>query len=455
MIHLFLISHIKKAFFCILFFSTTLFAQQHSNTGYHLDHDQKKSTESDMPTVCEHLQTLVKHHEHEQAHDLINETLKENPIQPDCFFYNAKLYFNHKLAARDKNVKHLFDSLLVFYDKWFAVSRNPIEVLNYKGQDVRDYYYKQPDSLRKYCALYKRIYDSNKDNLHPYNLKMMAFCACDLNGKINIDSLWQFTKKQALTHHEHSWKASYRSLKRELIKCPKISCSQLQGYLHPDLVSGREGTEETQQVASLLVQRGCATPKGFTVRPTSSTNDGNSGSSLNPGANSNQPKRPEIVAEPVNIYAGLFKSAKSDYDAKKYKTAIIKYSEATKSAGSPIEKADCYLGIAMAAEGMKDIKTAIQYAKRVHATLPDETEGLRYLSKLYQKGENTCHFENPKEQSAFYILLSNIAWNLSNNEESDAWKEKAELIDLYKTGKAVSGEKVKIGCFIEEVVELP
>ncbi|MBC7389337.1 MAG: hypothetical protein H7329_09015 [Opitutaceae bacterium] len=426
----------------------TVNAQQYSNSGYHHDHGQEKATDSDMPSVCEHLQALVKHQEHEQAHELIIETLKENPIQPDCFFFNAKLYFNHKLAGRDKHSKYLFDSLLVLYDKWFSSSRNPIEVLNNKGRDVKDYYYKQPDSLRKYCALYKRIYDADRENLHPYNLKMMAFCACDLHDKINIDTLWEFTKNKAITHNDHLWRAPYKSLKRELIKCPKMSCGQLHGYLHPDLLSGREGTAETQNVATLLVQRGCATPKGMEIKTAMVSSDPKVVSSL--AVNSPAEKK-----ETVNNFTDLFIKANNSMAEKKYAQAVENYSLAVKSATSPIEKADGYLGMATASEYLKDFKKAKEYATTVHELLPDETEGLRFLSKLYQKGERTCNFQTAKEIAAYNILLSNIAWSLSSSEESDAYKEKAELDELYKSGEAKSGDKVKLGCFIQEEVELP
>ncbi len=441
----------SKIIGCLLFWGVLqVSAQQYSNSGYHHDHGQQKAVELDMPSVCEHLQVLVKHHDHEQAHELITETLKENPRQPDCFFYNAKLYYNHKLAGRDKHSKYLFDSLMVLYDKWFASSRNPIEVLNYKGRDVRDYYYKQPDSLRRYCALYKRIYDADKENLHPYNLKMMAFCACDLHDKVNIDSLWQFTKSKAMAYNDHLWKAPYKSLKRELIKCPKMSCGQLHGYLHPDLLSGREGSEETQSVATLLVQRGCATPKGMEIKTALVSSDPKATNTLaanNPGVVEKK--------ELVNNFTDFMIKANNSMSEKKYSQALESYDLAIKSASSPIEKADGYLGMATASENLRDFKKAKQYAITVHELLPDETEGLRFLSKLYQKGERTCNFQTAKELAAFHILLSNIAWSLSNSEESDAWKENANLTELYRSGEAKSGDKVKLGCFIQEEVELP
>ena len=454
MIHSINISLLKsrKIIFLLLnlCFAFGVFGQQYNNSGYHHDHGLQKATETDMPSVCEHLQALVKHHEHEEAHDLIIETLKENSLQPDCFFFNAKLYFNHKLAGREKHSKHLFDSLLVLYDKWFASSRNPVEVLNNKGKDIRDYYYKQPDSLRKYCALYKRIYDADKENLHPYNLKMMAFCACDLQGKINIDTLWQFTKAKAQLHNDHLWKAPYKSLKRELIKCPKMTCGQLHGYLHPDLITGREGTEETQNVATLLVQRGCETPKGMAVKSAMVSSDPNAVNSLsgsNPASISKQ--------DPAINYTNLFIKANNSMAEKKYKQALENYELAMNNSTSPIEKADGLLGMAVASENLKDFKKAKEYATAVHELLPDETDGLRFLSKLYQNGERTCNFQTAKEQAAYNILLSNIAWSLSSSEESDALKEKANLFELYKSGEAKKGDKVKLGCFIQEEVELP
>ena len=435
--------------------------QQYSNSGYHHDHGQQKATETDMPSICEHLQSLLKHHYHQDAHELIVETMRDNPVQPDCFYHNARIYFSHKLSTREKHNKHLFDSLLVMYDKWFASSRNPNEVLNNKGIDVRDYYYKQPDSLRRYCALYKRIYEADKENLHPYNLKMMAFCACDLYGKISIDTLWQVTKQKASKSHEHLWKASYKSLKRELIKCPKLSCNQLNGYLHPDLVLGKDGSEETQKVAALLVERGCPTPAGFVVKAPASSGESKSTATVTASAKPDNLPQAELtkaaLAEQVSTsnYINLTRMADTYMLDKRYSDALDNYTLAVRSASSPIEKADGYLGMAIAADSLKDYKRAKEYGKTVHQLLPDETDGMRFLLHLYQKGEHTCHFETPKEQAALYILLSNIAWKLSSSEESDAWKEYANLGDLYKSGQAKKGDKVMVGCFIEEEVELP
>jgi len=424
-----------------------------------------------MPSVCQHLQSLVHHHEHDLAREFIYETLKENIHQPDCFFYNARLYFKHQLSVNESNPRPTFDSLMTFYNQWFAASRAPNMVLNWKGRDIRDFYIKKPDSLRKYCAMYKRIYDADKAVMHPYNLKVLAFCACDLHGKIDIDSLWHFTREQALHHHEAAWKASYKSLKRELIACPRVSCDKLHELLHPILNSGKEGTEETRQLSTLLGKRGChggnvpvavETPE---PEPSSGKESAQAAKSPEPEPNKTQeipaptpaPSSLEPLSEPelVTPYDALYKLAQKSMVDKKYTEALYGFGAALKSATNPIEKADSYMGMAVASDSLKDYASAKKYALTLHEMLPDELDGMRFLSKLYQKGEDFCGFHSPKELAAFYILLSNVSWNLGNSEEADGWRENANLHELYKSGTAQKGEKVKIGCFINEEIELP
>ncbi len=429
-----------------------------------------------MPSECEHLQTLIRHHEHEHARAYIYETLAENGHQPDCFFYNARLFLKHQLAVQGDHARPTYDSLMRLYDQWFSVSRAPNMVLNWKGRDIRDFYIKKPDSLRKYCAMYKRIYDADKESMHPYNIKVLAFCACDLHGKIDVDSLWNFTRHQAQSHHEAVWKASYKSLKRELIACPRISCDKLHSLLHPVLSSGKEGSEETHQISTLLAKRGCKGSSDGTViglpEPETSLGKQSAAFSENKAVKEAVPEKkealqPETPAPPVSsadpipepevvtAYDALFKIAEKLTTEKKYTEALYGYEAALKSATTPIEKADSYMGMAIAADSLKDYAAAKKYAQTVHSLLPDELDGMKFLSKLYQKGEDRCGFHSPKELAAFYILLSNISWNLGNSEEADGWRENANLHELYKSGTAQKGEKVKIGCFINEEVELP
>lgn len=450
-----------------------------SNIGHNHDHSERSYGDQSMPGVCENLKALVYNHEHEQARDFVYETIKENPSQPDCFFFNARLYFQHKLSGRHKHDKPTFDSLMAIYDTWFAASRNPNEVLNWKGRDIRDYYYKEPDSLRKYCAMYKRIYDADKENMHPFNLKMLAFCACDLNGKIDIDSLWHFTRKQALTHQEAPWKASYKSLKRELIACPKITCTKLHDLLHPAVASGKEGSEETLKLHVLLNQRGCAGFEHHTVAnhqkvavqkqesPKQEIPSQQIASAEDkmevieaPVVQAQEPapaaNTAPVKVEPVQAsqFELLYKTATVSMQNQDYSSALNSFEEAMKNATSPIEKADAYLGMALASDSLKDYANAKEYAMTVHKLLPDEMDGLKFLHRLYQDAEKSCGF-NDKERSAFYLVLSRMAWDLSNAEESDGWKEKADLFELYRQGKAKKGEKVKLGCIVNEEVELP
>ncbi len=435
--------------------------------GHNQDHTQRK-TEVGEPSVCQNLSAMVQNHDHEQAHDFIYENLEKNPNQPDCFFYNARLYFHHKLSGREKHSKPTFDSLIVLYDSWFAASRNPNEVLNWKGRDIRDYYYKEPDSLRKYCAMYKRIYDADKENMHPFNLKMLAFCACDLNGKIDIDSLWHFTKKQAERHSEAPWKASYKSLKRELIGCPKVSCAQLHSLLHPVLASGKEGSEETHKLHQLMAHRGCtgyvkSTAPTSAIAPLKESEKKAPEPEKIPETPVKQIEEPTkaviepIKEEPVKLsgFELLMKNGEVSIQSSDFPSALKNYDEATRIASNLIEKSDALLGMATASEAMNDFVKAKEYAMQVHHMLPDEMDGMKFISKIYQRAEENCEFKTPKEKSGYYIILSTIAWNLSSAEESDAWKEKAELTELYRSGGAKKGEKVKVGCFINEEVELP
>ena len=434
------------------------------------DHSQRSADQS-MPGICEHVKTLVLNHDHEQARDVVYETLKENPNQPDCFFYNARLYFQHKLSGRHLHSKPTFDSLLILYDTWFASSRNPNEVLNWKGRDIRDYYYKQPDSLRKYCAMYKRIYDADKENMHPFNLKMLATCACDLNGKIDIDSLWIFTKHQANTHQEAPWKATYKSLKRELISCPKVPCSKLHELLHPILTSGKEGSEETLKLHVMLNQRGCSGYEHHTVinhKPTQTAlKDAAKEETKLQEVASVESKSEKIetpIHNPVPIkeeeiiltkFETLYKTGTVNMQMLEYANALKSFENAMNNASSPIEKADGYLGMALAADSLKEYAKAKEYAMIVHHLLPDEMDGLKFLFRLYQDAEKSCGFKTDKERAGFYLVLSRMSWDLSNAEESDGWKEKADLFELYRSGKAKKGDKVKVGCIINEEVELP
>lgn len=452
--------------------------QQFGEHGHHYQNRDENRGIEDVPSVCQHLQALVHNHEHEDAKYLIYETLKENVMQPDCFYYNARLYFNHRLSGgHDKGAKPLFDSLMAMYDHWFAASRAPTMVLNWKGRDLRDFYVKKPDSLRKYCAMYKRIYDADKESMHPYNLKVLAFCACDLHGKIDVDSLWHFTRSQALSHHEAAWKASYKSLKRELIACPRVSCSKLHALLHPVLSSGKEGSEETHKISTLLAHRGCRPDGtqdptvGFPAPETSLTANAKTedktqhktsvpeeGAAKEAGLVEEKPEQvPEPLAEPeiVTAYDALFKIAEKHMQSKKYTDALYGFGAALKSATTPVEKADSYMGMAVAADSLKDYVNAKKYALAVHETLPDEVEGMKFLAQLYQKGEDFCRFGSAKEHAAFYVLLSNVAWNLGNSEEADGWRENANLNELYRTGAAQKGEKVMVGCFINEEVHMP
>lgn len=461
----------------LLCINTSSFAQRQFGEGGHQQthHGQGDSKGmDDMPSVCQHLQALVHNHEHADAVHLIYETLKENKHQPDCFFYNARLYFAHRLSGSHvKGSKPLFDSLMTLYDDWFAASRAPTMVLNWKGRDLRDYYIKQPDSLRKYCAMYKRIYDADKESMHPYNLKVLAFCACDLHGKIDVDTLWHFTRNKALTNQEAAWKASYKSLKRELIACPRMSCVHLHSLLHPVMSSGKEGSEETGKIAALMSQRGCRPdgtqdPNVKPPAPVAASYTTASEAPVKKETTAKAPKeekkkseadapQPETLEEPelVTAYDALFKIAQKHMMEKKFKEALYGYGAALKSATNPIEKADSYMGMALASDSAKDYASAKKYAMLVHETLPDEVEGMKYLSKLYQKGEDYCGFHTPKEHAAFYVLLSNVAWSLGNSEEADGWRENANLNELYRTGNAQKGEKVMVGCFINEEVTLP
>ena len=440
----------------------------------HANHGQGDRGVEDIPSICQHLQTLVHNHEHEDARYLIYETLKENTSQPDCFYYNARLYFAHQLSGgHTKGSKPLFDSLMNIYDHWFAASRAPTMVLNWKGRDLRDFYVKQPDSLRKYCAMYKRIYDADKESMHPYNLKVLAFCACDLHGKIDVDSLWHFTRDKAMANQEAAWKASYKSLKRELIACQRMSCSHLHSLLHPAMSSGKEGSEETGKIAALMAQRGCRSDGmqdpnvKFPVQASSSQHHRQKSQEEKatvPKVKMEESKKNEAgvkkadpLEEPeiMSAYDALFKIAQKHMMQKKYKEALYGFGAALKSATNPIEIADSYMGMAVASDSAKDYINAKKYAVAMHETLPDEVEGMKYLSRLYQKGEDYCGFHTPKEHAAFYVLLSNVAWNLGNSEEADGWRENANLNELYKTGNAQKGEKVMVGCFINEQVTLP
>lgn len=456
--------------------NTALAQQQYGDAGHHRSYiPVEKKGNDDMPSQCEHLQTLVHNHEHEDAKTFIYETLNDNKQQPDCFFYNARLYFNHKLSGSDHRSKPTFDSLMALYDHWFAASRTPNVVLNWKGRDIREFYVKRPDSLRKYCAMYKRIYDSDKYSMHPYNLKVLAFCACDLHGKIDVDSLWHFTKEQAQTHHEGAWKASYKSLKRELIACPRVSCEKLHHLLHPVISSGKEGSEETHHLATLLAKRGCkegvyvasadqthATASSIAPSPLTETKkaEPKAAPAHNPVAEK-EVKKEEPLAEPeaepemLTPFDALTKIAKKHMEDKKYKDALYGFEAAMKSATNPTEKADSYMGMAVAADSLKDYATAKKHAQTMHSLLPDEVEGMKFLAKLYHKAEAICHFNSAKEIAAFYVLMSNVAWNLGNSEEADGWRENANLNELYRTGTAQKGEKVMVGCFINEEVALP
>jgi tetratricopeptide (TPR) repeat protein len=474
------------------------------------DHSQRTVEEQNTSGICDLVKTLVLNHDHEQARDVIYEKLNENPNQPDCFFYNARLYFQHKLSGRHLHSKPTFDSLLILYDTWFAASRNPNEVLNWKGRDVRDFYYKQPDSLRKYCAMYKRIYDADKENMHPFNLKMLASCACDLNGKINIDSLWIFTKRQADTHQEAPWKATYKSLKRELISCSKVPCSKLHDLLHPVLSTGKEGSEETLKLHVMLNQRGCSGYEHYTVinhKPNAEPKK----EIAKPQVVASVISKPEIVEKPkakeepkievqkevkfqetastetklevietpvpkeepvkeetapiaVSIkeeiilpskFETLYKNGNVNMQMREFATALKNFEEAMNNSNSPIEKADGYLGMALAADSLKDYAKAKEYAMIVHQLLPNEMDGLKFLFQLYQDAEKSCDFATAKERAGFCLVMSRISWDLSNSEESDGWKEKADLTELYNSGKAKKGDKVKVGCIINEEVELP
>lgn len=460
------------------------------------DHSQRNVADQSMPGICEQVKTLVVNHDFEQARDVVYETLAENSIQPDCFFYNARLYFQHKLSGRHLHSKPTFDSLLVLYDTWFAASRNPNEVLNWKGRDVRDYYYKQPDSLRKYCAMYKRIYDADKENMHPFNLKMLASCACDLNGKIDIDTLWAFTKKQADRHQEAPWKATYKSLKRELISCPKVPCAKLHDLLHPVLTSGKEGSEETLKLHVMLNQRGCAGYEHHTVinhkpapKPLAAAapvpiqkeepkvevklqevaSAETKMEILETPVIKEEPKQEQpapVPVAPVSVpikeepvkeskFETLYKTGTVNMQMLEFATALKNFEEAMNNANSPIEKADGYLGMALASDSLKDYAKAKEYAMIVHHLLPDELDGLKFLFRLYQNAEKSCGFATAKERAGFCLVMSRISWDLSNSEESDGWKEKADLTELYNSGKAKKGDKVKVGCIVNEEVELP
>jgi TolA-binding protein len=487
---------IFRTIFVLLYAVTIHSFGQHTEQGYHGQGQAQNQQENlDMPGVCQQLATLVRHHAHEEAHALIYETIAENPSQPDCFYYNARLYFSHKLSG--SHSKPLFDSLMTLYEYWFSSSRHPIEVLNWKGRDLREFYNNRPDSLRKYCAMYKRIYDADKNSMHPYNLKVLAFCACDLHGKIDIDSLWSFTKHQSEKHQEMLWKASYKSLKRELIACPRVSCDKLHELLHPTLHSKKEGPNESHQISTLLAKRGCKasetgaliahtapTPRKEEPKTAPSTPAPEQAKtddfptiepqSLNPSVN--QPV-PETKAEPtptddpfavsgtqktqdednmvLTSFDVMYKKAKGLLKNQAYKEAMKEFEEAMKASSTPIEKADCYLGMAVASDSLKDYPNAKMFGLQVHQTLPDEIEGLRFLEQLYKKGEVVCGFHTPKEMAGYYILLSALAWELGNSEESDGWKSNANLPELYKSGQAKQGEKVKVGCFFNEEVTLP
>jgi hypothetical protein len=342
--------------------------------------------------------------------------------------------------------------------------------------------------------MYKRIYDADKENMHPFNLKMLVSCACDLNGKIDIDTLWAFTKKQANTHQEAPWKATYKSLKRELISCQKVPCTKLHDLLHPVLTSGKEGSEETLKLHVLLNQRGCSGYDHHTVvnhkpapkpvvspvpvqkeEPKEEVKLQEVASAetklevIETPAPKEEPKQEQPVPAPVapvpapikeepikeSKFETLYKTGTVNMQMLEFAKALKSFEEAMNNASSPIEKADGYLGMALAADSLKDYAKAKEYAMIVHKLLPDEMDGLKFLFRLYQDAEKSCGFATAKERAGFYLILSRISWDLSNSEESDGWKEKADLTELYNSGKAKKGDKVKVGCIVNEEVELP
>jgi tetratricopeptide (TPR) repeat protein len=249
--------------------------------------------------------------------------------------------------------------------------------------------------------------------------------------------------------------------------------------LHPVLTSGKEGSEETLKLHVMLNQRGCSGYEHHTVinhkpatnpiqkvepkeevklQQVASTETKMEVIETPAPKVESKTEQPAPIKEEViqlSKFETLYKTGTVNMQMQEYATALKSFENAMNNASSPIEKADGYLGMALAADSLKDYAKAKEYAMIVHHLLPDEMDGLKFLFQLYQDAEKSCGFATAKERAGFYLILSRISWDLSNSEESDGWKEKADLTELYRSGKAKKGDKVKVGCIVNEEVELP
>jgi hypothetical protein len=212
--------------------------------------------------------------------------------------------------------------------------------------------------------------------------------------------------------------------KQLAILCPTFSCSSIDSLLDKafplDLM-------ETKKTISLLAQRGCTQGKTY--------------EKLNQSLLDQEPS-----------FNSLYHRAENDRETGKLNDAYHYYSKAEKIARSKEERSLCYLGIAKTLERQKNWAGAKDFATMAAETDAQNPESFVLLAQVLLVAEKECSFSSQEEKCALYLLVAQAYKCAKKTKEASNYFQKSSLGHLVPQTSPPS--KIKLGCFINEEVEL-
>jgi tetratricopeptide (TPR) repeat protein len=276
------------------------------------------------------------------------------------------------------------------------------------------------DSTEKLMAFYTDIVFLKKSSVTVSQFHYVAQKLCESNGLLNVDSLWNYA---ASKQKDTAWQETRTKLEYQVLLCEHYPCAKLDSLFLRRI--GTASLEEAKIYASLLAQRQCAQSTSYL-------------------------KAQQIISEKEPTFNSLFNQAKLLQKERRLSEASTAYAKAEKMARIPPQKSACYLGIAQCLEKQKINNKAKEFALLASEADPQNQESFLFLAQLYQKAEATCAFANEGEKLGVQLLIAQNLQKAGKKEEAAVYTNKVNSI---KTKTALP-DKVKVGCFVNEEVEL-
>ncbi len=369
---------------------------------------------------------------------LINAPNLHNSI----YINGVKIYTNLALNEKDPKKKIVYqDSVLLLYDMRIKYFDNEARVLNRKAYDAYRFYSKDPSRYEELFNLFKNTFELNganvmNSNLLPYMDVVRRYKKA--GGKITDEEVLDIyaeigkiiVKKMESGQNKEKLQKIQDQINGLLVSTVNVDCDFVDKTLGPKLKANPDDLKLAKNILRLSFAGKCMT-LDIALE----------------AAKVVQKNEPEYAL--AKVIAQLCATKKDFECARKY------YEEAINLTDENTKKADAYYYLATIMANQKKKVIARNYARKAINADPTKKDAYKLIGDLYFNSFSECKKgQNPVQDRAVYLAAYEMYKKAGDAAGMKRAKEQFPTMEDIFTWNMNVGDKIKVGCWIDETVTI-